>query len=106
VKEITLGIQNLLTKVFAKDVIDPTTGEIIIEQGQTFTEEHAELFKRFNRIEFELIASAGYVVQPTLATTLLQDPCRTQDEALKEVHTKLWLGDSASLKEIKERLET
>jgi DNA-directed RNA polymerase subunit beta len=106
VKEITLGIQNLLTKVFAKDVIDPTTGEIIIEQGQTFTEEHAEQLKRFSRIEFELIASAGYVVQPTLATTLLQDPCRTQDEALKEVHTKLWLGDSASLKEIKERLET
>jgi len=106
VKEITLGMPNLVGKVFAKDLIDPTTGEIIIEQGQTFSEEHAEQLKRFKRIEFELIASAGYVVQPTLATTLLQDPCRTQDEALKEVHTKLWLGDSASLKEIKERLET
>ena len=29
----------------------------------------------------------------------------TQDEALKDVHAKIWPGDSASLKEIKERFE-
>ncbi len=38
--------------------------------------------------------------------TLTQDRCYSQDEALKELHAKIWPGDSSSLKEIKERLET
>ena len=41
--------------------------------------------------------------QPTIALTLTQDKCYTEEEALKEIHAKFWPGDSASLEEIKER---
>lgn len=95
----------LINRVFGADVIDPETGEIIVEQGQPFTEEHYELFKKFKNISFRLIASSGYVLQPTIAMTLTQDKAYSEDEALKEIHSKVWPGDSSSLKEVKEQLE-
>lgn len=96
---------SLINRVFAKDVIDEKTGEILVEQGRVFTEDLQQLLSRFKKISFELIQSSGYVFQPTIAMTLAQDRALTQEEALKEVHTKIWPGDSASLQEIKERLE-
>ena len=40
IDRLILRKTSLLNRVFAKDVIDPETGEIIVEQGQVFTEEH------------------------------------------------------------------
>ncbi len=62
------------------------------------------MLTKFPKLQFSLISQSGYVFQPTIALTLAQDKCYTEDEALKEVHAKLWPGDSASLVEIKERL--
>ncbi len=96
---------SLLNRVFAKDVIDADTGEILVEQGQVFTEDHYELFKKFKNLEFDLIQSSGYVFQPTIAMTLTQDRCMNEEDALKELHGKIFPGDTSSLKEIKERFE-
>lgn len=96
---------SLINRVVGTDVIDPETGEILIEQGQTFTEDYYNLLKKYKKIEVDFISSSGYVLQPTIALTLAQDKCYSEDEALKELHSKVWPGDSSSLKEIKERLE-
>ncbi len=101
---IYLGKTSLLNRVFGSDVIDPATGEVIIEQGENCSEEYYELLLKFPKLEFKLISQSGYVFQPTLALTLAQDKCYSEDEALKEVHAKLYPGDNASLDEIKERL--
>ena len=106
IDKLALKKSHLINRVFAADVIDPDTGEIIIEQGQVVTEDLLSLLQKHKNLEFDLIASSGYVFQPTIALTLTQDRCCTQDEALKELHTKIWPGDSSSLKEIKERLES
>jgi DNA-directed RNA polymerase subunit beta len=95
----------LLNRVFATDVIDSDTGEILAEQGKVFTEEFYELFKKLKHLEFDLIQSSGYVFQPTIAMTLAQDKCMNQDDALRELHSKIFPGDTSSLKEIKERFE-
>lgn len=105
VKQVVLGKSSLINRVFGADVIDADTGEVLVEQGQALTEEHYKLFQKFKTIAFDLISSSGYVLQPTIALTLTQDKCYSQDEALKELHAKVWPGDSSSLKEIKERLE-
>ena len=60
--------------------------------------------KKFPKLQFTLISSSGYVFQPTIALTLTQDRCYSEDDALKDVHAKMWPGDSASLEEVKERL--
>lgn len=105
ITQLILRKASLLNRVFGKDIIDPDTGEVLVEQGQVFTEEHYELFKKFKNIELPLVQSSGYVFQPTIAMTLTQDRCHTEEEALKELHAKLWPGDSATVKEIKERFE-
>jgi DNA-directed RNA polymerase subunit beta len=105
IEKLSLRKSTLLNRVFGRDVIDPDTGEILVEQGQIFTEDHYELFKKFKDLEFNLISSSGYVFQPTIAMTLTQDRCFSEEDALRELHAKVWPGDSASVKEIKERLE-
>jgi len=105
VTRLAMKKSSLLGRVLGKDLIDPQTGEIIIEQSQAFTEDHYELLKNYKSVQLELIRSSGYVFQPTIALTLTQDRCYTPEEALKEVHAKLWPGDSSTLKEIKERFD-
>jgi DNA-directed RNA polymerase subunit beta len=104
IKKLPLRKVSLLNRVFGKDVIDTQTGEILVEQGNIFTEEHYDLLSKFKELQFELIASSGYVFQPTIAMTLTQDRCYTEEDALKELHSKVWPGDTASLKEVRERL--
>lgn len=105
IKDLELKNSSLLNRVTGKDIIDPATGEIIIDQGEIISEAHIERLSEFKKIQFELIQSSGYVFQPTIGLTLAQDKASNQDEALKEVHTKIWPGDSATLKEVNERLE-
>lgn len=105
ITKIPLRMTSLLNRVFGKDLLDPQTGEVIVEQGQVFAEEHAELFKKYKTISFDLIQSSGYAFQPTIAMTLTQDRCFTEEDALKELHAKLWPGDSSTIKEIKERFD-
>jgi len=103
VDELILKKAALLNRVFAHDVVDPETGEILVEQGRVFTDETYQLLKKIKGLQFSLIRTSGYVLQPTIAMTLTQDRCFSQDEALKEIHTKVWPGDTSLLKEIKER---
>lgn len=104
IKLLTLKSDSLVGRVFAKDVIDSETGEILIEQGAVFTENHLKVLKKIDSLQFELIRSNGYALQPTIALTLAQDKCHTQDAALKDLHAKVWPGDTSSLKEVNERL--
>ncbi|MFA6065608.1 MAG: DNA-directed RNA polymerase subunit beta [Candidatus Babeliaceae bacterium] len=105
VDRLMLKKTSIINRVCGSDIIMPQTGEILLEQGQVLTEEHYNQLKNINHIQFTLITSSGYVLQPTIPLTLTQDKCYTQDEALKEIHAKVWPGDSSSLNEIKERLE-
>jgi len=105
VKKLAVRNASILNRVFGKDLVDPDTGEILVEQGQVFTEERFELFKSFKKeLKFDLILSSGYVFQPTIAMTLGLDRCYSESDALKELHSKVWPGDTSSLKGIKDRL--
>ena len=78
----------MLNRVFGKDVIDPETGEILLSKVKLFTEDHYELFKKFKKLEFDLIASSGYVFQPTIAITLTQDHCYSRRRCIKRITCK------------------
>jgi DNA-directed RNA polymerase subunit beta len=104
IKALTLKSESLVGRVFAQDVIDAETGEIVIEQGEAFAENHLKLLNKFSSLQFNLIRSNGYALQPTIALTLAQDKCHSYDSALKDLHSKIWPGDTSSIKEIGERL--
>jgi DNA-directed RNA polymerase subunit beta len=105
VDRVILRDASLVGRVFGKEVVDPSTGEILIEQGTVFSDEHHAVFKQLKAVQFNVIQSSGYVFQPTIAMTLTQDNTFTQEEALQELHAKLWPGDAALLPEIQERVE-
>jgi DNA-directed RNA polymerase subunit beta len=104
VERLVLRKQNLINRTFGTALIDQKTGEILVEQGQPLNEELFEQLKQYSSLTFNLIASSGYVLQPTIPLTLTQDKCFSEEDALREVHVKIWPGDSSSLREIKERL--
>jgi DNA-directed RNA polymerase subunit beta len=106
ISRLALKKELLFDKVFAKDVVDKQTGEIIAAQGEQFNEHHYEILKNQSGASFEIVASFGYAFQPTLALTLAHDQCMTQEQALKDLHQKVWPGDSASIKDILQRLNT
>jgi DNA-directed RNA polymerase subunit beta len=95
----------LLNRVFGADLIDSVTGEVIAEQGAAFTEDLYDQCKKNKKLEIQLIAQSGYVLQPTIPLTLAQDRCYSQDDALREVYMKIYPGDSSSSEEMKARLE-
>jgi len=95
----------ILNKAVLKDVVDQETGEVILDQGTLVQQHQLDILKKYRNLTLELIDSAGYMFQPALALTLSHDIVKTQNEALHEIHVKVWPGDSASLEEIKERLE-
>ena len=51
VKRLTQRKSGLFNRFFAQDFIDPETGEVLVEQGQAFSEDHYDFFKKIKKIE-------------------------------------------------------
>jgi DNA-directed RNA polymerase subunit beta len=105
ISELSIKKSYLTNKVFARDVINPETGEIVADQGQTMSADLYDSLKKVKGVKFEIISSSGYAYQPTMGVTLSHDSCNSQEDALKEVHSKIWPGDSSSVKDVLVRLE-
>ncbi len=106
VKKIIFADSQLLNRTLATDVVDQITGELLAERGQVVTQELLERLSHMDDLKIQLIATSGYVFQPTIAKTLAYDSCYSQEDALKEFHAKVYPGDNTSLEEIKERIHT
>jgi DNA-directed RNA polymerase subunit beta len=104
IKKLRIKKAGLVSRIFAHDVIDQNTGEIIAEQGSSLSEDIYQVLVNYPEITFKLISSSGYAFQPIIPLTLSQDKSHSEEDALREVHHKVWPGDSSSIKEIKERL--
>ena len=65
IKRLSLKRNALLSRVSAKDIIDPDTGEIMVEQGETITPALLEKLLLFKKVSIELIQSSGYVKSNT-----------------------------------------
>jgi len=105
IESLVLSHSFLQNKMFARDLFDKETGEVLAQQGELLSSDLLQKLNHIKKIEFELIDAPSYVLQPTLGATLAHDKCSSYDEALKEVHAKIWPGDSSAIKDIQERLE-
>ncbi len=105
IDRLILRKSHVLNRVIGADVVDPITGQIILETGATLTQEVLDELTKYKSLTIDLIASAGYVLQPTIVLTLSQDKTFSEEEALRELHAKMWPGDGASVAEAKEHLE-
>ncbi len=93
---------SLVNRIAAQDIINASTGEVLVTLGKELTEELVDQIAMADDCSFKLIQSSGYVVQPTMALTFSHDNTNTYEEALKEVYTKLKPGDIPTIKAMEE----
>jgi len=96
--------ENLINKIFASDVVDPSTGELLFEQGAHVAEATLEILSKISGFSFSIVQSTA-TVQPIIATTLNKDKTHSKEEALRDVYSKLWAGEAFTYDEAFHRFE-
>jgi DNA-directed RNA polymerase subunit beta len=85
--------------VVVGDVIDPDSGEVFVESGETLTKEHVD---RIYASTLKEVTVLGKVKDPLILTSLNEDPTNTHEEALLKIYQRLRPGNPPQLEKAKE----
>ncbi|MCK5503942.1 MAG: DNA-directed RNA polymerase subunit beta, partial [Thermodesulfovibrionia bacterium] len=97
IKEILIAKEELVGRVTLTDIIDPETGEVILESNEEITEDIAEKIFSLKISSLQLLFIDGIRYLPSLRATLLLDKVSSTDEALVEIYKKLRPGEPPSI---------
>ena len=81
----------------AADVVDPATGEVILEANEEVTPRIISMAQEKKVEEVQIFFQERDPVGSVLSTTLKKDPVRTHEEALIEIYRRLRPGDPPTL---------
>ena len=81
--------ENLVGRVVAHDVVDETTGEVIIQCNETITEDHMVTLRARGIASVDLLFMDGANVSPSFRNTLLLDKVEDSETANLEIYRKL-----------------
>ncbi|GIT68124.1 MAG: hypothetical protein Ct9H300mP25_15960 [Acidobacteriota bacterium] len=79
------------------DIVDPETGEVILESNEEITPRIVLMAQEKNVDAIEVFFPEKDAVGPVLSTTLKKDATRTHEEALIEIYRRLRPGDPPTL---------
>jgi DNA-directed RNA polymerase subunit beta len=94
--EVKIPFDEVTRKVFAEDIIDEGTGEVLCEANQIVEKSHLEEFKARGIEQFDVLFFDERNVGPFFRNTLAADKTETQEEAVMEIYKKLRPGDPAT----------
>ncbi|MBI3592313.1 MAG: DNA-directed RNA polymerase subunit beta, partial [Nitrospirae bacterium] len=96
IKEIPITAGEIIGRVTLTDIVDPATGEIILDGNKEITEEifYKILSLKIGALHLLFIDNVNYL--PSFRETLLTDKVTKQEEALKEIYRKLRPGEPAT----------
>ena len=97
IKTIPISREEIVGRITLKDIIDPSTGEVILDGNELITEASFDriLALKIDSLSILFIDNVHYL--PSLRDTLLTDKVGTQDEALLEIYKKLRPGEPPTL---------
>jgi DNA-directed RNA polymerase beta subunit len=97
IKTIPMSKEEIVGRITLKDIIDPVTGEVILEGNEIITESafNRVLSLKIDSLSLLFIDNVHYL--PSLRDTLLTDKVSTQEEALIEIYKKLRPGEPPTL---------
>ena len=81
----------------AADVVDPATGEVVLEANEEVTPRIISMAQEKEVEEIEVFFPERDEVGSVLSSTLKKDPIRTHEEALIEIYRRLRPGDPPTL---------
>ncbi|HYD46874.1 MAG TPA: DNA-directed RNA polymerase subunit beta, partial [Terriglobales bacterium] len=97
VREIPVTLEEVIGRVSAHDVVDPNTGEVLLECNQEITAEILDRLRERNVSEVEVLFLEDQLLGPTLRNTLLLDGLTSPQEAIIEIYKRLRPGDPPTL---------
>ncbi len=102
IKTIPISKEEIVGRITLKDIIDPSTGEVILDGNEVITEAAFDriLALRIDSLSILFIDNVHYL--PSLRDTLLTDKVSTQDEALLEIYKKLRPGEPPTVSAAKD----
>jgi DNA-directed RNA polymerase subunit beta len=96
ITEVLLDDEDILAKVFAHDVIDEDTGEVLFECNDDIDASALETLRERGVSEFEILFFDDRNVGAYLRNTLAVDKVEDADEAVMEVYRRLRPGDPST----------
>ncbi|MFZ7127816.1 MAG: DNA-directed RNA polymerase subunit beta [Desulfobacterales bacterium] len=94
--KIPVTPEDIITKVFAQNILDAKTGEAIVRTNETVDEEALEKLSAAGVNEFDILFIDGMTSSDSIRKTLLLDKVESKEEALIEIYRRLRPGNPAT----------
>jgi DNA-directed RNA polymerase subunit beta len=94
---LPVDTEELLGKISAEDVIDESTGEILLECNEEITEIKLDRLREAKIRSFKVLFIDNLNVGSYLRDTLVTDKVATQEEAILEIYRRLRPGDPPTI---------
>ena len=102
IKEIPMLKEELIGRFTLVDIIDPVTGEVVLESNEEIANEIAEKILSLKSTSLRLLFIDGIHHLSSIRDTLLMDKVSSADEALMELYKKLRPGEPPAIADAKE----
>jgi DNA-directed RNA polymerase subunit beta len=97
ITEIPIPREELIDRVVLRDVIDPETGEVLLNANDKITEAFLARIVTTKVEKLEVIYMDGIHVIGAMRDTLLSDKVQSSDEALLEIYRKMRPGEPPTI---------
>ena len=92
-------------RALARDVIDLDTGEVVAEKDTLLTDTVIRKIRKADINKVFVFVPSGRAESALIRNTLLKDPTKTEEEALKQIYALLRPGDAPNRETAKQALE-
>jgi DNA-directed RNA polymerase subunit beta len=97
VKEVPITLEEIVGRVAAHDVVDPKSGEVLLECNQEVTTERLDQLRERGIASVEVLFLDDQDIGPSLRNTLLLDGISLPEEAIIEIYKRLRPGDPPTI---------
>jgi DNA-directed RNA polymerase subunit beta len=97
IKNIALGVEELLGRFSALDMVNPETGEIFVEAGEELTAQNLEQLADNGFDEIEVINVDGISIGAYIRNTMAVDKNHSREQALIDIYRVMRPGEPPTL---------
>ncbi|HBB40101.1 MAG: DNA-directed RNA polymerase subunit beta [Nitrospirae bacterium CG18_big_fil_WC_8_21_14_2_50_70_55] len=105
VTELPMTREELVGRVVVDDVVDPTTGEVLVDHNTELREEQVEQIIAAGVTQIEFLFIDEITATPALRDTLLVDRLETREDAIAAVYKRLRPGELPNMKTARDFFE-
>src|SRR5687767_206931 len=97
--------ERAVRRVIAVDAVDPESGEVIAEVGDSLTDTLIRKLRKNEITKVQVFVTSGRAESTLIKNTLAKDPTHTDEEALKQIYSLLRPGDAPNRETARQALE-